>query len=253
MQSSTPFELYCQQRLVLRLTHDWLYGVTLGGSIASEWALEFQEQYAPELKFTGAALGGLVPNTTYVFDTVGGTEFASHGMAGLLGVTSQYPDAYNYVISQLKTSGPYNKTGFLSIRNMSYEQGHATFANQSMYDYFVDGNAVMQAPPVKRALQLNTIMTYHGVPQTPLFIYKAIHDEVTPVDQTDDYVQRSCALGVNILYERNAVGGHEDEFVNGDARAFAWLQTVLDGSYEQHAMSACEIRNVSVGSVNTGI
>lgn len=224
-----------------------------GRSIASEWALEFQEQYAPELNITGAALGGLVPNITYVFDTVGGTEFASHGMAGLLGVTSQYPDAHDYVISQLKTSGPYNKTGFLSIRNMSYEQAHATFANQSMYDYFVGGSAVMQAPLVKRALQLNTIMTYHGVPQTPLFIYKAIHDEVTPVNQTDDYVHRSCSLGVNILYERNTVGGHEDEFANGDERAFAWLETVLNGSYEQHPISGCEIRNVTVGSVNTGI
>jgi hypothetical protein len=224
-----------------------------GGSIASEWALEFQEQYAPELNIIGAALGGLVPNTTYVFDTVGDTEFASHGMAGLLGVTSQYPAAYSYIISQLKTSGPYNKTGFLSIRNMTYEQAHATFANQNMYDYFVGGRAVMQAPLVKRALQLNTIMTYHGVPQTPLFIYKAIHDEVTPVNQTDDYVHRSCSLGVNILYERNTVGGHEDEFVNGEGRALAWLETVLDGSYEQHPISGCEIRNVSVSSVNTGI
>jgi hypothetical protein len=174
-------------------------------------------------------------------------------MAGLLGVTSQYPAAYNYIISQLKTSGPYNETGFLSIRNMSYGQAHATFVNQSMYGYFVGGRAVMQALLVKRPLQLNTIMTYHGVPQTPLFIYKAIHDEVTPANQTDDYVHRSCSLGVNVLYERNTVGGHEDEFVNGNARALAWLKTVLDGSYEHHPISGCEIRNVLVDSVLTGI
>jgi hypothetical protein len=136
---------------------------------------------------------------------------------------------------------------------MSYEQAHATFANQSKYDYFVDGIAVLQAPLIKRVLQLSTIMTHHGVPKTPLFIYRAIHDEVTPGNQTDDYVQRSCSLEVNILYERNIEGGHEDEFVNGDARAFVWLETVLGGSYEQHSVSGCEIRNVSVGSVNTGI
>jgi hypothetical protein len=68
-----------------------------------------------------------------------------------------------------------------------------------MYDYFINGSAIMQAPLIKYALQHNTIMTYHGVPQVPLFIYKAIHDEITPVNQTDAYVQRACSLGVTIL------------------------------------------------------
>ncbi|KAH8700874.1 lipase 1 [Talaromyces proteolyticus] len=225
-----------------------------GGSIAAEWALEFQEQYAPELKITGAALGGLVCNTTYVFDTVGNTMWASHGIAGLLGVTSQYPDAYNYILDHLKPSGPYNKTTFLSIRNMSYDQGHAAFNGQNMYDYFINGRDVMQAEPVKRALQLNTIMTYHGVPQTPLFIYKAIHDEITPINQTDAYVERVCGLGVNVLYQRNTRGGHVDELTNGAARAMTWLTTVLEGRYASiYSTTGCIVQNVTVGESNTGL
>lgn len=225
-----------------------------GGSIASEWALEFQEQYAPELNITGAALGGLVPNTTYVFDTVQNTVWTSHGIAGLLGVTSQYPDAYNYVLSQLKPSGPYNKTTFLSIRNMTYDQAHTAFSGQNMYDYFINGRDIMFAEPVKHALQLNTIMTYHGVPQTPLFIYHAIHDEVTPVNHTDTYVERSCSLGANILYERNTVGGHVDEDTNGNGRAMLWLQAVLSGQYaSQYSTNGCTVQNVTVDVVNTGI
>lgn len=41
-----------------------------GGSLASEWAAELQVQYAPELSFSGAALGGLTPNVTSVLETI---------------------------------------------------------------------------------------------------------------------------------------------------------------------------------------
>lgn len=41
-----------------------------GGALASEWAAELQVQYAPELNFSGAALGGLTPNVTSVLYTI---------------------------------------------------------------------------------------------------------------------------------------------------------------------------------------
>lgn len=41
-----------------------------GGALASEWAAELQVQYAPEMKFGGAALGGLTPNVTSVFFSI---------------------------------------------------------------------------------------------------------------------------------------------------------------------------------------
>ncbi|KUI54571.1 Lipase 1 [Cytospora mali] len=41
-----------------------------GGALASEWAAELQVQYAPEMNFSGAALGGLTPNVTSVLYTI---------------------------------------------------------------------------------------------------------------------------------------------------------------------------------------
>lgn len=41
-----------------------------GGALASEWAAELQVQYAPEMNFSGAALGGLTPNVTSVMQTI---------------------------------------------------------------------------------------------------------------------------------------------------------------------------------------
>ena len=46
-----------------------------GGALTSEWAMELQVQYAPELNFASAALGGLTPNVTSVLKhTNGGPE-----------------------------------------------------------------------------------------------------------------------------------------------------------------------------------
>jgi len=219
----------------------------------SEWALEFHQQYAPKINISGAALGGLVPNATDVVVSVGGTIWASHAISGILGIVSQYPDAYDFLLSQLKTSGPYNKTGFLAIKQMSYPQAHIVYNGQNMFDYFLDGSAIMQAPLIKTAFEQNAVMGFHGVPDigVPLFIYKAIHDEVTTIAGTDAYVERICAFGVNILYQRNTVGGHQDEFTNGDPRAFEWLKRVLDEGYTP--TPGCWIQNVTVDIVNTGL
>lgn len=44
-----------------------------GGALASEWAAELAVQYAPELNFSGAALGGLTPNVTSVLLSINGS------------------------------------------------------------------------------------------------------------------------------------------------------------------------------------
>ena len=74
-------------------------------------------------------------------------------------------------------------------------------------------------------------MGYHGVPQFPIFIYKAIHDEYSNVKDTDLVVDRYCMVGANILYQRNEAGNHLDEETNGQSRALHWLSSVLNGTY----------------------
>lgn len=225
-----------------------------GGSIASEWALELQEQYAPELRISGAAVGGLVSNNTRCIDVVERTPLAYIAVGAIIGPLIQYPEAYRRMVEQLKTSGPYNRTGFLAAKNMTATEGFAAYNNQSIYSYFINGSAVLHDPIIRQTLLENQFMTYHGVPRSPMFIYKAIHDEATPINDTDYYVQRNCMLGANILYERNTVGGHLDEIANGAPRAWAWMETVLNGTYStSFDTQGCTIRNVTIGVFNNNI
>jgi hypothetical protein len=63
-----------------------------GGALASEWAMELQSSYAPELKFVGAATGGVAPNVQNVYGTINHGPFAGIAAAALLGMANAFKD-----------------------------------------------------------------------------------------------------------------------------------------------------------------
>jgi hypothetical protein len=218
-----------------------------GGAIASEWAAELQARYAMDLDFAGVAIGGLTVNATTVLDQVTGTPFAGDIVSGLLGITAEFPKERDFLVSKLKTTGPYNATTFLSAQDQSFAQAFVTFANQTISDYFVHGNADIHAPMMNALYESQGVMGKHGLPRMPLFVYKAIADEFSPVAQTDALVAEYCDLGANILYERNKIGEHVSEYQNGHSRSLEWLSSVFNGTHgEIYGGHGCRVLNVSV-------
>lgn len=193
-------------------------------------------------------MGGLPSNFTSVYGAIEGTMWAGLLPGGLLGVTSQYPKARAYLVSQLKTDGPYNKTGFLATERMSIAEAFAFYANQTIFSYFKHGQAVLDSPLIQRALNEQSYMGYHGTPTMPMLIYKAVGDELTAIADTDVVVDRYCGVGANIVYERNTIGGHLAEETNGDQRALEWLAQVLGGTYHH---SGCTIKDVTIKVTNS--
>jgi hypothetical protein len=219
-----------------------------GGSVASEFAAELQVQYAPEMNFSGIAVGGLPVQSIEVLTAASGGIWAGLVPSFLLGITAQYPDARKYLLSRLKPTGPFNATGFLLAQNLSYADAHIVYMNQSIWDYFIGGSAdILQAPLIQQIIYRDCIMGYHGVPQMPMLVYQALADELAPIANTDALVDRYCGVGANILYQRNTIGGHLAEYVNGEATAFEWLSAVLGGTYAQkYRTDNCTIQNVAL-------
>ncbi|KAF2450175.1 lipase [Karstenula rhodostoma CBS 690.94] len=231
-------------RLLPATTHTkyamWGYS---GGSIASEWAAELQEQYAPELSFSGMAIGGCVPNMTEARDNLTGTAYAGLLPGMYLGLTSEDEDARAYLVSRLKTSGPYNASAFLADLKLTVTQAFAAYANQDLYAYFVNGRADLEAPVLTNIGARNSYQGYHGVPQMPTFVYKAIGDEFSTVRSTDALVERWCGINVDVEYQRNTVGNHITEIGNGKQRALNWLGGIFDGTA---IVGGCSVQNVTV-------
>lgn len=216
-----------------------------GGALASEWAAELAVQYASELDFAGAALGGLTPNITSVLSAVSGTATAGLIPAGILGLASQYPELEAFLLEKLNKEGEYNATGFLEARNYTLVEGIVNFLGNDINDYFMNGTDLLGSPIGQKATNRDGIMGYHGVPQMPIFAYKAIMDEVSPINDTDKLVASYCGIGATIHYERNTIGGHSDESSNGNARAVEFLDQVLSGGYNA---TGCQISNVTVNA-----
>lgn len=214
-----------------------------GGALASEWAAELQPSYAPELKFSGAALGGLTPNVTAVLEAVNGQIFAFLAPEGIVGLATQHPAAQKVILSDLKPSGQYDKSGFLAVRNISTDAAEIDYADQNLGDYFTNGLGFINNPAIAHAINTDGIMGRHGIPQMPILAYKAIHDEISPIKATDELVAEYCSKGVSILYERNSVGGHVAEATNGEPAANAFLDSVMKGEYH---MQGCRIENVTI-------
>ncbi|KAF7553242.1 hypothetical protein G7Z17_g3772 [Cylindrodendrum hubeiense] len=219
-----------------------------GGALASEWASELGVQYAPDLSETivGAALGGLTPNITSVLESISGTNAAGLAPSAMLGLTSQYPKVQKYLISLLKTEGPYNKTGFLAAKKFTLAEAGVAYAGVDIADYFKKGSATFRDPKITAVINRDGIMGYHGVPQWPIFAYKAIHDEISKVADTDALIEKYCNIGANILYQRNTVGTHSDEAYYGLSAALQWLAAVLTDTYaEVYETEGCTIQNVT--------
>lgn len=163
-----------------------------GGSFASEWAAEMSASYAPELNFSGVALGGLVPNGTSIFLTINEGPYVGLWASALIGISSQLPEYRAWLLSRLKTEGPHNMTGLLMAGNLTLNQSTVYYAYQDIGDYFVDGITDALGPYSRKVNDIYSQMGYHGVPRMPVYIYKAIADEISVVADADKVVDRYC-------------------------------------------------------------
>jgi len=131
-----------------------------GGALASNFAAELQASYAPELSFAGTAMGGIPSNFTQIVYTVTGTASAAIVPYVLLGATSQYEGAREYLLGQLRKDGPYNATTFLAALHTSAAEAVSAFSGQDIFGYFINGDGILKAPEMVRVLGNNWYMGY---------------------------------------------------------------------------------------------
>ncbi|KAK0713719.1 secretory lipase-domain-containing protein [Lasiosphaeria miniovina] len=206
-----------------------LWGYSNGAS-ATETAAEFAAAYAPGLQLAGAAIGGLAPDVAAAGPQLSQTQVAGLLVQGLIGVTSQYPEQRAYLVSRLNPSGPYNGTEFFWASYMSGWQSLLYFCYVDIFAYFIGGQADLQDVRIVNMFLKEGTLGRFGLPNTKMFVYHALDDDMAPIKDTDALVERFCGDGANVLYHRNHWGGHNDELTNGRQRALDFLGDVLDGT-----------------------
>ncbi|KAJ5920868.1 hypothetical protein N7466_009194 [Penicillium verhagenii] len=216
-----------------------------GGSLASTWAAELQPSYAPELHFAGVAVGGTVPNVSSVLHTIHNTSAAGLTFSGLYGISKAFPDMKVWLEENLV---PAKKESFYSIADGCLAEASAAGAYKDIYSYFVHGKASFDMEVPRSIFHWYGQLGIHGTPSAPMFVYKAIGDEISPVTDTDEVVAEYCVDGANIEYHRNSVGDHESESVAGSGIALTWLSERLNGV---KAEKGCHVKDVTVSSLSS--
>lgn len=129
---------------------------------------------------------------------------------------------------------------------MSGWQSLLYFCYVDIFAYFIGGKADLDDPGLVDMFVKEGTMGQFGVPNTKVFLYQAVEDDMAPIRDTDVVVQSLCDRGANILYHRNHWGGHNDELTNGRQRSFDFLGDVLDGTNVLSAPpTGCQTVNVT--------
>lgn len=215
-----------------------------GGALATEWALELQPSYAPELRFTGAALGGVPCKVADAVSLINGKPAAALIVEALLGLSTQHPVLNTTMRAQLKHTGRYNATGFLSAVNYSLAKAATEYQNQDITEYFEDGLDWLQIPAIQGIFDTDATMGNNDVPTAPLFVYQAVRDGIAPAVNVDSLVQKYCESGARIEYTRNAATNHDTEGFVGALKAIDWLTEHFNGPLQ--VRSACATADTSM-------
>ncbi|KAJ6447154.1 lipase 2 [Purpureocillium lavendulum] len=198
-----------------------------GGSLASLWAAQLQPTYAPELRIAGAAVGGTVPNITTVVTSINGQASAGLIPTGVVGLMNQYPELVPVVDAHLL---PQFRDHFFSVRGQCLAANSNGFKNEDIVGMFDDRSLVYTNPTAVRIMAENALaQPGASTPTIPLFVYKSVADEISPVGETDALVDRWCAAGTPIEYQRDQQSTHESLAILAAPKALSWLIGTMDG------------------------
>lgn len=200
-----------------------------GGSVASMWAAELQPSYAPEVVIAGAAVGGTVPNITSVVTSINGKAHAGLIPTGVVGLMNQYGELGPVIDQHLL---PQYREKFFSVRSQCLDADAKEFENQDIIGMFDDRDLVYTNPIAVKIITENALGR-GDTPRIPMFVYKSIADEISPVAETDALVAKYCASGATIQYQRDQKSDHSSLAVLAAPKALQWLKQTMRGAPRQ--------------------
>ncbi|OBT60935.1 hypothetical protein VE03_09271 [Pseudogymnoascus sp. 23342-1-I1] len=203
-----------------------------GGALATNWAIELQGSYAPELSFVGAAIGGLIGSIENVLETINKGPFVGLAATGLMGLYNEYPYFATYLEEQFI---PATAETFKSVLRQCLGVSTSQFSGQDIFSYFKSGAAVLDGAPAQKVF--GALNLGQNVPKMPLYIYKSINDQISPIADADNLVNYYCKGGAAVEYKRDLVSDHTSLAITGAGEALVWLEARMSGQSPESGCS----------------
>lgn len=205
-----------------------------GGSIASTWANELYQSYAPELNIKGVAAGGVPVDLGNVARKVDGTLFAGVYFGAVAALANAYPEVNPSALVNAKGAEMLVKAQDMCLGQFltGAPDPLMAFAFQRMKN-LVKVPDLLEVPMVKQVIAANRLG--QRKPGAPIHIYQGTVDELMPIKDVDALVQSYCDQGVKVSYKRT-FNDHILLAVTGWSGA---LQYLSDRLADKPAPSTC--------------
>ncbi|MFC9434531.1 lipase family protein [Nocardia sp. NPDC057030] len=196
-----------------------MYGYS-GGGLVTGWAAQVQPTYAPELAIAGAGYAAPATDAASVVQANNAGPLSgipTNAIASLYGIYPEFADMLR----------PYLKPGAEAV--LAHNRGHclteslAENSHRDVSEYLTQPiDQVIATPEI--AAFLSRLSLRAAALTIPMFIYQADGDAAIPPTVTDAYVEKLCAAGTPITYQKQRGGDHISTGLLAIGPAYDWLQ-----------------------------
>ncbi len=175
-----------------------------GGGLASAWAAEVHNDYAPELNIVGAVLGSPVGNLGNTFRRLNGSKFSGLPALVISALAKTYPGLERVVAEHATEEG---RATLQRLERMTTLEAIIRMFRADMDD--------LVHPPLEQVLAMpevqevfDAIRLGRTVPTPPVLLVQAVHDSVIHIDDIDELAHLYTAGGAQITYHRDMFSEH---------------------------------------------
>jgi pimeloyl-ACP methyl ester carboxylesterase len=175
-----------------------------GGGLATAWAAEVYDDYAPELNVVGAVLGSPVGDLGGTFRRLNGSFFSGLPALVVAALSHVYPDLDRIIAEHATVDG---KAMLRSIEDMTTVGAVVRLIGKDMDD-MVDWplERILSTPEVEHVFESIKLGT--RAPSIPVLIVQAVHDELISVAFIDELADAYVAGGTDVTYHRDMLSEH---------------------------------------------
>ena len=175
-----------------------------GGGLASAWAAEVHNDYAPELNIVGAVLGSPVGDLGNTFRRLNGSQFAGLPALVISALAKTYPGLQRVVEEHATDEG---RATLKRLERMTTVEAIIRMFRADMDDLVHPPlDQVLDMPEVQEVFE--AIRLGRTVPTPPVLLVQAVHDSVINVDDIDQLVHLYTEGGAAVTYHRDMFSEH---------------------------------------------
>ncbi len=175
-----------------------------GGGLASAWAAEVHNDYAPELNIVGAVLGSPVGNLGNTFRRLNGSKFSGLPALVISALAKTYPGLERVVAEHATEEG---RATLKRLERMTTLEAIIRMFRADMDD--------LVHPPLEQVLAMSEVQEVFDairlgrtVPTPPVLLVQAVHDSVIHIDDIDELAHLYTEGGAQITYHRDMFSEH---------------------------------------------